>query len=204
MVKPMTSESSLKTNFKNSIHKFLKENKTLLALVGFVLLIRMCFFDFLYIPTGSMNPIIPTSSVVFTNKTYYGIQTPIISHYLFQWKKPQSGDIVLAKSPQGTRIVKRVIAVGGDKVLVKNGHIQLNGQWLSHTQQEERASFQETFSNGQTATILITNGGKDDYPLTEIPKGKVLLMGDNRDNSYDGRYFGLVDERFIYGKLLNK
>lgn len=199
----MSSENSLKENFKNSIKKFLKENKILLSIVIAVLLIRMCLLDFLYIPTGSMNPLIPTSSVNLVNKTYYGIQPPILSHYVLQWRKPQSGDVILARSPEGVRVVKRVIAVGGDKVLVQKGHIQLNGKWLGLSNQDS-VSFQEQFANGETATILIENGGKDDYPLTEIPKGKVLLMGDNRDNSYDGRYFGLVDERFIYGKIIKK
>lgn len=190
--------SDLKKSFINDILGFLKSNKILIAFLFLVLVVRSSIINYYYIPTGSMNPVVPTNSNVGVNKIYYGIQIPLINTYLIRWKHPTPGQIIYAKSPDGTPIVKRVIAVGGDQVSVHKGRVTLNGVLLSTEHNSNQ--FIESFPNDKTAIIRTSKGGLHDYPLTKIPEGKVLLMGDNRDDSYDGRMFGLIDETKIYGK----
>ncbi len=97
----------------------------------------------------------------------------------------------------GTRLIKRVVAVAGDRVDVRDGHLSINGQPL----QVGAAGDAERFG-ARIARLDLDAGGGPDLHDVRVPPGKLLVMGDHRGDSFDGRYFGFVDADSVYGKAL--
>ena len=98
-------------------------------------------------------------------------------------------------SPQdGTRLIKRIVAIGGDQVTLVDGQLQINGEPLGDRSLEH---FGE-----RDALLNLTDGGGPDITNMQVPPGMVLAMGDHRGNSNDGRFFGLIDEHELFGRAV--
>ena len=107
---------------------------------------------------------------------------------------PHRGDIAVFDSPRdGTRLIKRIVAVGGDTVSLVNGHLTINGEPLGDNRVEHFGA--------REALLNLRDGGGPDYEM-QIPAGKVLAIGDHRGNSLDGRFWGLIDERELFGRAV--
>jgi len=118
-----------------------------------------------------------------------------LSWRLTRGRPVQRGEVVIFDSPaDGTRLIKRVVAVGGDMVEVRNGHLRINGRWLSND-----GAVEERFG-ARTAALDLDDGGGPDVAPMRVPQGRLLMMGDHRGNSFDGRFFGLVPEGQVYGR----
>jgi signal peptidase I len=91
--------------------------------------------------------------------------------------------------------LKRVVALPGDTVEVQGGHLVLNGRRVKATEREETL-------DGKRHLLSLEAGGGPDFGPAKVPKGKVLVMGDNRGNSKDGRMFGFVDEETVLGRAV--
>lgn len=166
-----------------------------LVLLGCIVVARSSFANHYTIPSGSMEPTLVPGDRVWVDLTAYGISWPFTHTDAIAGAAPARGDVVVFPSPaDGTRLIKRVVAVGGDQVSVTNGYLTINGQAQAVDAAHERLGTHAPFA------LDLRKGGGPDLKATTVPAGKVLVMGDARGNSLDGRFFGWVDQDHIYGK----
>jgi len=189
------------------------------GLFGFLLLMlgfRSAWADWVYVPSGSMNPTILEGDRLLVDKHVYGLRVPFSLVHLTRGEDPQRGDIVVFDSPvNGTSLVKRVIAVPGDTVALEHEQLVVNGvparyepgdadalrSLLASTRAEDPAIRRES-ELGVTHDILLLPGriAPDTFGPLRVPPHRYFVLGDNRDNSADSRYIGLVPRRNIVGR----
>jgi signal peptidase I len=151
--------------------------------------------DHYYVPSGSMEYSLLPGDRVVVNKMAYGLRIPLTKIDILGSSTPTRGEIAVFDSPEDgtTRLIKRIVAIGGDRVSVVAGHLSINGQPLGDRQVEH---FGE-----RDALLNLRSGGGPDFEI-DVPEGMVLAMGDHRGNSNDGRRFGLIDERELFGRAV--
>jgi signal peptidase I len=156
---------------------------------------RSALADHYYIPSESMEYSLLVGDRVVVDKMAYGLRVPFTDIKITEGAGPERGEIVVFDSPEsGVRLIKRVVAVAGDVVQVKDGKLTINGQSM----ESKNAADLEIFGEHQAQLNLLSGGGPDMEP-TVIPDGKVMVMGDNRGNSRDSRAFGFIPKDAIYG-----
>lgn len=165
--------------------------------------------DWNIVPTGSMKPTIVEGDRILVNKLAYDLKVPYTTWHLSTWDDPQRGEIVVFYSPKdGTRMVKRVVGVPGDRVAMRNNQLYINGEpVVYHPINDSGQSESEAFVisedlAGRHHPVMITPHipAKRSFGPVTVPEDQYLLMGDNRDNSADSRYFGFVDRHLIVGR----
>src|SRR5210317_713743 len=133
-----------KIDIKNYLKKQWKEWRVFIFLIIFVVIpFKSSLADWNWVPTGSMNPTILEGDLIFVNKVAYDLRFPLTMHRLAKWSDPQRGDIVVCFSPpkkdnKRTRLVKRVIALPGDTISMRNNTLFINGQPLDYTQIDKK------------------------------------------------------------------
>lgn len=162
-------------------------------IAGVTFSVRASFADHYRVPSGSMEPTVQVGDRILVEKAAYGLRVPATEIYALHFSPPSRGDVVVLLPPDGdiyddamdratgTVLLKRVVAVGGDLVEVRSGIVMIDGK-----RADDHASLAE--------------GGGPDFGPVRVPDGKVLVLGDNRGNSRDGRYFGFVDRDRIVGR----
>lgn len=157
----------------------------LAALAVGMLTTRASFADHYFVPSGSMEPTVHVGDHILVDKTAYGLRLPLTETWLLRFDGPKRGDVVVLASPEGgTILLKRVAAVEGENVAVRAGHVVIDG-----------APVDERFAS------LAAGTGPDLGPVT-VPAGKVLVLGDNRGNSHDGRDIGWIDTHEVLGRAV--
>jgi signal peptidase I len=156
------------------------------------LIIRAYVVQAFKIPSGSMIPTLVIGDHLLVNKFIYGTEVPFSGNRVLILKSPERGDIIVFRYPEDPNrdFIKRVIGIEGDVVEGKNKQVFVNGK----LQNEPYVQHVDT---------AVRTGGmepRDNFGPYLIPKGKVFVMGDNRDQSYDSRYWGYVDLKDIRGK----
>ncbi|HEY0334243.1 MAG TPA: signal peptidase I [Stenotrophomonas sp.] len=173
--------------------------RELLPLAVMLLLLsvaRSSFANHYQVPSGSMQPTLMPGDRVVVDMCSYGLRLPFTNHLLLRGEQPARGSVVVFDSPaDGTRLIKRVVAVGGDEVALHEGHLSINGRPLAID------ANQESF-DGLRAQLDLRDGGGPDIAGMTVPAGQLLMLGDHRGNSLDGRYFGLVESDRVYGRAL--
>ena len=202
--------------WKQKIYLFLKGwGLSILVAVLLATSFKSALADWNDVPTGSMIPTILAGDRLLVNKLAYDLKIPYTTLHLAAWADPARGDIVVFYSPQsGTRLVKRVVGLPGDLIAMRNNRLMINGRWLDYTPfglDENTAEeidhpvphlfFNENLPGSEHVVMLSPElPSLDSFGPVTIPEGKYFMMGDNRDNSADSRYFGLVDRRLILGR----
>jgi len=131
---------------------------------------------------------------LLVNKFIYGIRVPFSGKVLVPLKDPKSGDIIVFKFPKDRSIdyIKRVVGIPGDKIEVKNKKVYRNGKLA-----------EDPFAHFTSTTILPGSvSPKDNFGPITVPEGKYFVMGDNRDNSSDSRFWGFVETNDVLGKAM--
>jgi signal peptidase I len=183
-----------------------------------ILPFKSAIADINFVPSGSMKPTILEGDVIFVNKLAYDLKVPFTTWHVAEWTSPARGDVVVCFSPEdGIRLVKRMVAVPGDKLELRNNVLFLNGQKSAYQPPAEGALeyvSKTDLAYARFATETVENRSHEVmvYPALPSPArsfGPVTLgpdeffaMGDNRDNSKDSRYFGIVKRELIVGKAL--
>jgi signal peptidase I len=177
--------------------------------------IRSSLADWSDVPTGSMKPTILEGDRIFVNKLAYDLKVPFTTRHLAQWSNPRRGDVVVFFSPRdGMRLVKRVVGLPGDTVELRNNGLVLNGQPVEYGPIAEevlrdlvvadRASSvfgTERLAGHRHAVAAIPAvSALRTFGPHLVPEGHYFMMGDNRDNSLDSRYFGPVERKRIVGQ----
>jgi signal peptidase I len=178
-------------NKKKIIWEYAKAIITALVLA---MLIRTYIIQAFKIPSGSMIPTLLIGDHILVNKFLYGTKIPFSGKRIFVFEKPGRGDIIVFKYPENPSkdFVKRVVAVEGDVIESKNKIIHVNGNKVN----EPYARY--TDSSMRPMGIE----PRDNFGPVIVPKNKYFVMGDNRDHSYDSRYWGYVDIKDVKGKAL--
>ena len=156
------------------------------------LFIRSFVVQAFKIPSGSMLSTLQIGDHLLVNKFIYGVRLPVTGTVIIPWKNPARGDIVVFKYPKdrSTDYIKRVVGVAGDTIEIKNKQVYINGQAV------ENPHIQFTDKNIMKASA----GPRDNMGPVKVPEGSIFMMGDNRDNSYDSRFWGFVPLKDVLGK----
>ena len=169
------------------------------------------------VPTGSLEPTVRPGDFLLVNQFSYGWHLPIINTKIANYGDPKRGDIALFRYPNDPyRViyVKRVVGLPGDRIEYRNKQLKINGQMIPQeylgfepelgSGQRELLSKRKEFLPGKTHDILVRTGAlAPDFDIDlVVPKGSYYMMGDNRDNSMDSRYFGPVEEKFLLGRVM--
>ncbi len=135
---------------------------------------------------------------VIVDKTAYGLRIPFTKIDLVDVDKPRAGEIAVFDSPEnGVLLIKRIVAVGGDRVDLIDGRLWVNQQPLAAAGN----STVENYGN-RVGQLNLEHGGGPNIRGMLLPEGTVLAVGDHRGNSRDSRYFGLIAERELYGRAV--
>ena len=192
--------------------KVLKEVRGWTLTILAVLAFRSFLYEAVTIPTGSMIPTLQIGDYVIVEKWAYGARVPFTPTAQLTWASPERGDVVVLLAPKGSPrsddLIKRVVAVAGDTVEIRNGHLVVNGTpvpreqvpgsctyWTKHEGGEwyraDCDDFVETLGEHRYHTYCAPapTPCRDASP-EKVPEGMVWLAGDHRDNSQDSRYFG--------------
>jgi len=203
-------------NFRFRIrHWWRQEIRPLLILVLIMFSIRSSLADWNDVPSGSMQPTILVGDRIFVNKLAYDFKVPFTTWHLAQWANPQRGDIVVFYSPRdGTRLVKRVVGLPGDTVELRSDQLIINRQPVNYTPlntevfaplpkaELDRSLFatEQLTAHPHAVMAMPELPALRTFGPVRVPEGHYFMMGDNRDNSFDSRYFGAVDRSRIVGK----
>lgn len=192
-----------------------EEIRPLLVIALIVCSIRSSLADWNDVPTGSMKPTILEGDRVYVNKLAYDLKVPFTTWHLAEWGNPQRGDIVVFYSPHdGQRLVKRVIGLPGDKIELHHNALLINGETVQYGPIEPEAV--EQLSAAYRATHIFAREqlpgqphavaafpavpAKREFGPCVVPPGGYFMMGDNRDDSFDSRYFGPVERKRVVGR----
>jgi signal peptidase I len=185
-----------------------------------VVVIACCTFrsavaDWNDVPTGSMRPTIIEGDRILVNKLAYDLKVPFTTWRLLEWSDPQAGEIVVCYSPaDGTRLVKRVVAMPGDNVELRNNVLYINGKPSTYepldadtiaqvdAQSRPHHLFANETLNGRKHAVMATPSvpAMRNFGPVTVADGQYFVLGDNRDNSRDSRFFGFVPREEIIGR----
>jgi signal peptidase I len=201
----------------------------LFPVILIVFLLRSFLFEPFKIPSGSMVPTLLVGDLILVNKFHYGVRLPVINKKIVANQDPKRGDVMVFRYPVDPRVdyIKRVVGVPGDEVAYLNQKLSINGQpvptkALGEFYDEDSMRYMPMFSEllGSVEHRILVDpkrpaffgGDQKSFPMSEncrysvegvvckVPPGHYFMMGDNRDNSQDSRYWGFVPDENIVGR----
>ncbi|HID48172.1 MAG TPA: signal peptidase I [Chromatiales bacterium] len=182
----------------------------LFPVVLVVLVLRSFVAEPFRIPSGSMLPTLEVGDFILVNKFTYGIRLPVLNTEILDLGAPQRGDVIVFRYPENPSIdyIKRVVGVPGDEIAYYNKVLYINGK---QAKQEPKMPYQPAFPNlkrfreqldGVEHDILVNVMYPAGDFIVTVPPDSYFVMGDNRDNSRDSRYWGFVPEQNLVGKAM--
>lgn len=200
---------------KATMSKIVEYSRAFFPVLLLVLIIRSFIFEPFRIPSGSLEPTLIPGDFILTNKYTYGLRLPVLHSKIFSINSPEVGQIFVFRSPPNPDIdfIKRVIGVPGDKISYIDKVLYINGVMqpqtdigpVNYTDEDGNVSKVELKSevlNGIKHNIyIVKNKPAYDFSLV-VPPGNYFAMGDNRDYSWDSRYWGFVPDQNLIGKAV--
>lgn len=172
----------------------LRENVEAIVLaIILALFIRTFVVQAFKIPSGSMLETLQIGDHILVSKFIYGVKLPFVQKTLIPVKDPLRGDIVVFEYPEDPSkdFIKRVVGVAGDVIEIRDKVLHVNGQ---RVKEEPYAIHKDPM------TFPAKYNPRDNFGPVTVPENKIFTMGDNRDNSHDGRFWGYVDLSAVKGK----
>ena len=202
----------------------------LFPVIAAVFLLRSFLFEPFKIPSGSMIPTLLVGDLILVNKFHYGVRLPVVNTKLTDGNAPQRGDVMVFRYPPKPSLdyIKRVVGLPGDEVAYLNKRLTINGkvidtaavpEFFDEDSMRYMRQFEEQLGvkphrllNDEDRPAFVP--GAEDFPFREncrysvegvtckVPAGHYFMMGDNRENSLDSRYWGFVPDKNIVGKAV--
>jgi len=202
----------------------------LFPVIAAVFLLRSFLFEPFKIPSGSMIPTLLIGDLILVNKFHYGVRLPVINTKLSDGTAPQRGDVMVFRYPPKPSLdyIKRVVGIPGDEVAYLNKRLTINGKVIETASvpeffdedsmrymrqfEEKLADKPHRLLNDEDRPAFVP--AADDFPyrgncrysvegvVCKVPLGHYFMMGDNRDNSLDSRFWGFVPDKNIVGKAV--
>lgn len=181
-------------------------SRSFFPILAVVLVLRSFLVEPFQIPSGSMLPTLQVGDFILVNKFSYGLRLPVVGTKILDVNDPERGDVMVFKFPVDghTNYIKRVVGVPGDHIRYQDKTLYINGELVEKDfiAALPPVELYEEALNGLTHEVFVTMGKRD--PRAEgqwqVPSGQYFVMGDNRDNSNDSRYWGFVPEQMIVGE----
>ncbi|MDX1382585.1 MAG: signal peptidase I [Thermoanaerobaculia bacterium] len=176
---------------------------------------RSAVADWNHVPTGSMKPTILVGDRIFVNKLAYDLRVPFTRLRLATWSEPARGDLVVFFSPaDGKRLVKRVVGLPGDRVAMEENRLTVNGEPVTYEPLDSRIiselddddrrgrAFRQEQLGDHAHPVMWASlrPSRDTFAEIEVAGDHYFVMGDNRDESFDSRWFGVVPGQLIVGR----
>jgi len=185
----LKSENSKKNDDSTPKSSRWRENlEAILVAVLIALFIRTFVVQAFKIPSGSMKQTLQVGDHILVNKFTYGIKIPYWQTTIIPFKNPRKGDIIVFKYPKDPdkAFIKRVVGVAGDVIKIREKKLYINGKLANHD-----------FAFHSKSNI---EPGRDNFGPITVPENSLFVMGDNRDESHDSRFWGFVDLKAVNGK----
>ena len=193
---------------------FIRANKGFILFMLLFGVFRTAVADWNPIPSSSMRPNLLEGDVVFVNRLAFNVKVPLTDHVITHTGEPQRGDVVTFSSPlDGTRLIKRLVALPGDVVELRNEMLIINGRQSRYDAVEQ---VMEPIGTARVPALRLSEhaGGharrvqiipqaqtdKRNFGPETVPPGHYMMLGDNRDNSADSRYIGFVPRALLIGR----
>jgi signal peptidase I len=202
--------------WRQKAHRFWRETlRPLLAIVLVLSAFRSAVADWNDVPSGSMRPTILVGDRIVVDRRAYDVRVPFTQVSLWRYDDPHRGDIIVFLSPKdGIRLVKRVVGLPGDRVELRGFALTINGvavpyQPLQSAEASSRAdapfiSLSEDLPGHPAHSVRAFDPAlrSDATQVFEVPEGKYFVLGDNRDESFDSRFWGSVPRDAVLGRAL--
>jgi len=190
---------------RNNLKSFCSENKGIVLFLLLMFMFRSSLADWNHVPSGSMKPGMIEGDRILVNKIAYDLHFPFSDIKIANFSDPKRGDIIIFNSKaSGNRLVKRVIGIPGDIIAMNNNVLTINGETLSYQTISESVNSVELTEDllGSLHSIRLNKrpANTSSFSPVEIPSNSYLALGDNRDNSADSRFIGLVPRDEIIGR----
>ena len=189
----MKSEKAAVTANETSKKSVWRENiEAILVAIVIALFIRTFMVQAFKIPSGSMKQTLQIGDHILVNKFTYGVKIPYLRKTIIPLKNPKRGDIVVFKYPVDPNkdFIKRVIGIAGDVIEIRDKQLYVNGEPVNHA-----------YGVYTDPRILPARPKpRDNFGPVTVPQSALFVMGDNRDESYDSRFWGFVDYKALNGK----
>ena len=193
---------------------WLRNNRGLLVFIVCLGLFRTAIADWNPVPTGSMRPTILEGDVVLVNRLAYDLKLPLTDISVARLGEPRRGDIVTFSSPKdGTRLIKRLVALPGDTVEVRDNALFINGVAAGYSDAkfvpepvspgryvEATRLTEDVDGHRHTVQFMPHRNLRSNFGPVVVPDDEYFMMGDNRDNSEDSRYIGFVPRKLLIGR----
>ena len=180
-------------------HWWRQDIRPFVALALILFSLRSSLADWNDVPTGSMRPTIVEGDRVLVDKLAYDLKVPFTTLHLAEWGNPERGDIAVFYSPHdGKRLVKRVIGLPGETLELKEKKVYINGTPLDEPYVHFLFPVDAASGDLGEGTFDVRRS----YGPVTVPEGHYFMMGDNRDNSQDSRYWGFMPREYVKGKAL--
>ena len=185
-------------------------SRSFFPVLFFVLIIRSFIFEPFRIPSGSMMPTLLQGDYIFVKKYTYGLRLPVIEKKMLQTGDPARGDVAVFRLPSDPNInyIKRVVGLPGDRVVYKEHRLTINGEEIELKRDSDRSrhddipQFVENLSGREHAILISRPGNTARDGVYIVPQGSYFMMGDNRDNSRDSRFIGVIADEFLVGEAV--
>lgn len=185
-------------------------SKSFFPVLFIVLILRSFLYEPFQIPSGSMLPTLQIGDFILVNKYHYGLRLPVVGTKVLSINDPKRGDVMVFKFPENHKInyIKRVIGVPGDRIRYQNKQLYINGELMSQEllAQLPPGSPRVQLLREQLGEVnhSIYKNMAPGFEVDEwvVPPGHYFMMGDNRDNSNDSRYWGFVPDQLVVGRAV--
>jgi signal peptidase I len=177
---------------------------TLFPIFFIVLAVRSFLFEPFQIPSASMLPNLKVGDFIIVNKYSYGLRLPVVGHKFIDISDPQRGDIVVFKFPgdESINFIKRLIGLPGDEIRYHDKQLYVNDKLIEHSVINQQAHIYLEKTLDMEYPVQVNYEINDGTGKWKVQPDRYFVMGDNRDNSHDSRYWGTVPDNLLIGKAV--
>ena len=195
---------------------FLEWAKSFTIAIVLFLFVRTFLVEAFKIPSGSMEKTLLVGDFLLVNKMVYGAEVPFTGKHLPAIREPQRGDVVVFQWPidPSKNFVKRLVGVPGDTLMMRDGDLWVNGtlqdeKYVLHSDSlvdptADEFSWQKDYLLRTAEAAEVDHPSRNNWGPLVVPKDKYFVLGDNRDNSLDSRYFGPIPLKDVEGHVVFK